>query len=129
MIHISALQVHSDTVFFTMGTYTPEKVDEFMGFCGLMDKASASGAEDCRFESCQRRCPIFFSMIAERTFIRLLFSRQDCCLLIESEYSVMPCRHIHPSYIHILRGPSEPKTVLRTGANTSVTLLQAKQTS
>lgn len=25
------------------------------GPCGLMDKASASGAEDCRFESCQGR--------------------------------------------------------------------------
>ena len=50
----------------TMGTYTSQrKLDVFKGFCGLMDKASASGAEDCRFESCQRRYSIFAGVLLQ----------------------------------------------------------------
>ena len=38
----------------------PVRIEFNMGLCGLMDKASDFGSEDCRFESCHSRRNSFF---------------------------------------------------------------------
>ncbi|KAJ0182133.1 hypothetical protein K1T71_002855 [Dendrolimus kikuchii] len=35
-------------------------LESYIGPCGLMDKASDFGSEDCRFESCHGRVPKYF---------------------------------------------------------------------